>query len=54
MRACCAPQGVSNGLVTVWAMVAAPAVCASAKLKDLVRQACCSRCCLCPPLSDAT
>ena len=31
-------QGVSNGLVTVWAMVAAPAVCASARLKDLVRQ----------------
>lgn len=38
---CCAMQGVSNGLVTVWAMVAAPAICASAKLKDLVRQRCC-------------
>lgn len=38
---CCAMQGVSNGLVTVWAMVAAPAICASAKLKDLVCQRIC-------------
>ncbi len=38
-------QGVSNGLVTVWAMVAAPAICASAQLKDLVRGMRRSQCC---------
>ena len=39
-------QGVSNGLVTVWAMVAAPAICASANLKDLVRQRLCLVLCM--------
>jgi len=38
-------QGISNGLVTVWAFIAAPAACATAKLKHLVRHSsptCCS------------
>jgi len=30
-------QGISNGLVTVWAMVAAPAACATGEMKELVR-----------------
>ena len=38
-------QGISNGLVTVWAFIAAPAACTTAKLKHLVRHyspTCCS------------